>query len=118
MILEALLVFFLNMAIKMRIDRLDGVGEIVWSDDAALKGILKGFFEELALKPKSSAFAEPLNVCFRQHLLSCRRADFFDLNHAIVHTYPSEAPELPIIRQRLGKHVEDLYNAIRQSTQV
>ena len=118
MILEALLVFFLNMAIKMRLDRLDGVGEIVWSDDAALKGILKGFFEALALKPKVSAFTEPLNECFRQHLLSCRRADFFDLNQALVCTYPSKAPEVPVIRQHLGKHVEDLYNGIRQLEKV
>ncbi|MBW2603056.1 MAG: hypothetical protein JRE28_01910 [Deltaproteobacteria bacterium] len=118
LILEALLVFFLNMAIKMRIDRLDGVGKIVWSDDAALKGILKGFFEALALKPEISVFAEPLNDCFRQHLLSCSRADFFDLNHAIVHTYPLQAPEVPVIRQHLGKHVEGLYNSIRQLEKV
>ncbi len=114
LILEALLVFFLNMAIKMRIDRLDGVGEIVWSDDAALEGILKGFFEALALKPEISVFEEPLNDCFRQHLLSCCRADFFDLNHAIVHTYSSQAPEVPVIWQHLEKHVEGLYNSIRQ----
>jgi hypothetical protein len=113
-ILEALLVFFFNMAIKMRIDRLDGVGEIVWSDDVALKGILKGFFEGLALKPLFSVFSEPLDHCFREHLLSCRREDFFDLNRAIVCTYPSQAPEVPVIRQHLGKHVEDLYNAVRQ----
>lgn len=118
LILEALLVFFFNMAIKMRIDRLDGVGDIVWSDDVALKGILKGFFEALALKPLICAFAESLSDCFRQHLLSSSRADFFDLNHAIVHTYPSQAPEVPVIRQHLGKHVEDLYNAIRQLEQV
>jgi len=114
LIVEALLVFFLNMAIKMRIDRLDGVGDIVWSDDVALKGILKGIFEALALKPKISAFAEPLNECFRQHILSCSPADFFDLNQALVCTYPLQAPEVPVIRQHLGKHVEDLYNAIRQ----
>jgi hypothetical protein len=118
LILEALLVFFLNMAIKMRIDRLDGVGEIVWSDDVALKGILKGFFEALALNPLISVFAEPLNDCFRQHILSCGWADFFDLNHAIVHTYPSQAPEVPVIRQHLEKHVEDLYNSIRQLEKV
>jgi len=118
LILEALLVFFLNMAIKMRIDRLDGVGDIVWSDDVALKGILKGFFEALALKPEISVFAEPLNDGFRQHLLSCSRADFFDLNHAIVRTYPSQAPEVPVIRQHLEKHVEDLYNSIRQLEKV
>jgi len=118
LILEALLVFFLNMAIKMRIDRLDGVGEIVWSDDVALRGILKGFFEALALKPIISVFEEPLDHCFRQHLLSCSRADFLDLNYAIVHTYPLQAPEVPVIRQHLGKHVEGLYNSIRQLEKV
>ena len=114
LILEALLVFFLNMAIKIRIDRLDGVGEMVWSDDVSIKGILKGFFEGLALKPIISVFEEPLNHCFKNHLLSCSRSEFFDLNHAIVHTYPLKAPEVPVIRQHLGKHVEHLYNAIGQ----
>jgi hypothetical protein len=118
LILEALLVFFLNMAIKMRIDRLDGVGDIVWSDDVALKGILIGFFEALALKPEISVFTEPLSDCFRQHLLSCSRADFFDLNHAIVRTYPSQALEVSVIRQHLGKHVKGLYNSIRQLEKV
>jgi hypothetical protein len=117
LILEALLVFFLNMAIKMRIDRLDGVGEIVWSDDVALKGILKGLFEALALKPNISVFSESLDNCFRKHLLSCSGEDFFDLNCGIVQTYPLQAPEIPVIRQHLGKHVEDLYNAIRQLEQ-
>jgi len=114
MILEALLVFFLNMAIKMRIDRLDGVGEIVWSDDVALKGIRNGFFEGLALKPDIEVFAKPLDDCFRQHLLDCSPADFMDLNNAIVHGYPSQSPEVPVIRRYLEKHVEDLYNCIRQ----
>ncbi len=114
LIIEALLVFFLNMAIKIRIDRLNGVGEIVWSDDVALQGILKGFFEALALKPEISVFTEPLSDCFRQQLLSCSRADFFDLNHAIVHTYPSQAPEIPVIRKHLEKHIKDLYKSIRQ----
>lgn len=114
LILEALLVFFLNMAIKMRIDRLDGVGDIVWSDDIVLKGILEGFFEGLALKPMIGEFPVPLDGCFRQHLLSCSWEDFFDLNHAIVRSYPPQAPEIPVIRQHLGKHADDLYNAIRQ----
>ena len=98
----------------MRIDRLDGVGEIVWSDDVALKGILKGFFDALALKPELSVFKGPLNDGFRQHLLACNRADFLDLNHAIFQTYPSQAPEVPVIRQHLEKHVEGLYSSIRQ----
>ena len=113
-ILEALLVFFFHMAIKMRIDRLDGVGEIVWSDNVALSEILKGLFEGLALKPSVGVFAESMADCFRRHLLACSPADFLELNHAIVQGYPSQAPEIPVIRLHLGQHIEDLYNAVRQ----
>lgn len=113
-ILEALLVFLLNTAIKMRLDRLDGVGDIVWSADVVLKGILKGFFEGLALKPETSVFAKPLDHCFMQHLLSCSLKDFVELNHAIAHTYPLQAPEISVIQKHLGKHIKDLYDAVRQ----
>ncbi len=113
-VLEALLIFFFNMAIKIRIDRLDGVGEIAWSDKIALKGMLKGFFEGLALKPPAGMLQAPLVDCFRQHFLACSPADFSDLNHAIARGYPSQAPEAPVIRRHLANHIEDLYEAVRQ----
>jgi hypothetical protein len=112
-ILEALLVFFLNLAIRMRLDRLDGVGKIVWSDDSALKGTLEGFFEGLTLKPKIIPFTKPLVSCFRHHLLSCSRAELLDLNRSIVQAYHSQAPEVPVIKQHLTQHVEGLYHAIQ-----
>ncbi len=112
--LEGLLVFFFNMAIKMRIDRLDGIGEIAWSDSVALLGILKGFFEGLAMKPPSGVFKATLADCFRQHLLDCSLSDFSDINCAIVQRYPSKGPEVPVIRRHLGEHIEDLYNAVRK----
>ena len=114
LILEALLVFFLNLTIKMRLDRLDGVGEIVWSGDIAVQGTLKGFFEGLDLKPQVSLFTEPLADCFRTHLLSCAHRDLLDLNRSIAKTYHPKAPETPVIRHHLEQHVDDLYNAIRQ----
>jgi hypothetical protein len=118
MILEALMVFFMNMAIKMRIDRLNGVGEMAWADKIALMGILKGFFEGLALKPPVYGFEAPLDDCFRQHLLACSAADFSDMHHAIVRGYPSQASEVPVIRRHLARHIEDLYNAARQLEKV
>jgi len=114
LILEALLVFFLNLTIKMRLDRLDGVGEIVWSGDIAVQATLKGFFEGLDLKPQVSQFTEPFADCFRTHLLSCTYTDLLDLNRSIAKTYHPKAPETPVINQHLDQHVDDLYNAIRQ----
>ncbi len=113
-ILESLLVFFLNLSVKMRIDRLDGVGEIVWSDDIAVKGVLKGFFEGLVSKPPIRSFPGSLADGFRQHLLACTYEDLLDLNSAMVQAYHSMAPEVPVIRQNLKQHVEDLYRAIEQ----
>lgn len=112
-ILEALLVFFLNMAIKMHLDRLDGVGKIVWSDEIEFTGILKGFLEGLAIKPMMGRFAHALIHSFQQHLLSCTYADLMDLNVAIIQTYHPKSPERPVIRKHLKQHVNDLYKAIR-----
>lgn len=43
----AMIYFFLDTTIRMRLDRLDGVGETVWLDDFAVTAAVKGFFEGL-----------------------------------------------------------------------
>jgi hypothetical protein len=115
LILEALLVFFLNLAIRMRLDRMDGVGEIVWSDDIAVEGTLKGFFEGLALKPPIVSIPGPLTDCFRNHLLSCSQSDLFVLSQAMVDAYNPQSREIPVIKKNLKKHVKILFNAIKQN---
>ena len=44
LILQALLIFFLNLSVRMRLDRHDGVGDIVWADRLAVQSTLDGFF--------------------------------------------------------------------------
>ncbi|MEA1946856.1 MAG: hypothetical protein U9N83_06080 [Thermodesulfobacteriota bacterium] len=116
LILEALLVFFLNLAIRMRIDRLDGVGEIVWSDDTSVDGILKGFFEGLALKSTIVSIPGPLIDCFRNHLLSCSQSDLFGLSQAMVDAYNPQSPEIPVIKKNLKRHVKILFDAIKTTS--
>jgi len=116
LILEALLVFFLNLAIRIRLDRLDGVGEIVWSDDTWVDGILKGFFESLALKPTIVSIPGPLIDCFRNHLLSCSQSDLFGLSQAMVDAYNPQSPEIPVIKKNLKRHVKILFNAIKMAS--
>jgi hypothetical protein len=45
--LTALLVFFLNLTIRNRLDRLDGTGLPVWADAAVVPETVKGFFDAL-----------------------------------------------------------------------
>jgi hypothetical protein len=35
-ILDALVIFFIHLSVRMRLDRLDGVNEVVWAPDACL----------------------------------------------------------------------------------
>ncbi|MBW2567990.1 MAG: hypothetical protein JRD93_00260 [Deltaproteobacteria bacterium] len=113
MILEALLVFLLNLSIRMRIDRIDGTGDIVWSDDIAVQGILKGFFQGLRRKDKTDSFSDSFDTCFHDYLLSsCTEKDFYDLSSAIINSYNPAAPEIPVIKQNIKKHAEVLYKAI------
>ncbi|MGD9083307.1 MAG: hypothetical protein PVH72_07215 [Desulfobacterales bacterium] len=118
LILEALLVFFLNLAIRMRLDRLDGVGEIVWSDDIAVEGTLKGFFEGLALKPPIDPIPGSLMDRFRNHLLCCSQSDLLGLSQAMVDAYHPQSPEIPVIKKNLKRHVNILFNTIRQKQEI
>ncbi|MEA3279680.1 MAG: hypothetical protein U9Q38_03655, partial [Thermodesulfobacteriota bacterium] len=113
MILEALLVFLLNLSIRMRLDRIDGVGDIVWSDDIAVQGTLKGFFQGLRRKGSTGLFSDSFDTYFHDYLLSsCAEKDFYDLSLAIVNSYNPLAPEIPVLRQNIKKHAEVLFNAL------
>ena len=113
MILEALLVFLLNLSIRMRLDRIDGIGDIVWSDDIAVKGTLKGFFQGLRGKNSIGLSSDSFDTYFHDYLLSsCTEKDFHDLSLSIVNSYNPLAPEIPVIRDNIRKHAEVLFNAI------
>ena len=113
-VLEGLLLFFLNLSIRMRLDRLDGTGNIVWSDNIAVQGTLNGFLKGLSLKDSCAQFSDPLDFCFYKTLSSCDEDDLFDLSKLIVDSYSRNAPEIPIVRENLKEHVHTLYRAVNR----
>lgn len=52
----AIVYFFLNLTIRMRLDKLDGVGETVWAGDFSVDAATKGFFEALRLMKGGDRF--------------------------------------------------------------
>ncbi|MBN1833717.1 MAG: hypothetical protein JW896_16565 [Deltaproteobacteria bacterium] len=48
--LEPILFFLLNMTVRMRIDRFEGMGDPVWAWASILPAVLSGFFEGLRQK--------------------------------------------------------------------
>ena len=113
-ILQALLIFFLSLSIYMRLDRLDGIGEMVCSDSIAVEPTLIGFLEALAIKPDVPSLPDSPMACFMAYLASCTEGDLFDLATAIVNRFDPRMPGLTVIKENIRPHVEDLYASIQQ----
>ncbi len=110
--MNALLVFFLNLTIRMRLDRLDGTDELAWSDDITVPGSLLGFLEGLAQKPGIAMLPGPIDVCFMYQFANHTQSDLLDISRTILDAYSPQAPEVPFIRQHLHKHMVVLRQAI------
>ena len=113
-ILQALLIFFLNLSTHIRLDRLDGIGEMVWSDINAVEATLIGFLEALSMKPDIPSLPDSPMACFAAYLASCTRGDLIDLTAAIVNRFNPRMPGLKVVKKNLQQHVETLYAAIQQ----
>ena len=110
LILQALLVFFLNLSLRMRLDRLDGTGEMMWSDKAAVESTLIGFLEALSIKPNIVALPDSALACFIAYLSACKHEDLLGLFQAIVDRFNPKMPELPLIKKNISEHAETLYH--------
>jgi uncharacterized protein YsxB (DUF464 family) len=114
LILQALLIFFLNLSIRMRLDRYDGVGDIVWADGPVVQSTLDGFFDGLALKPSVASMPDSLDNCFRYYLSVCTKEDLYELSNALVEKFNRRAREVRVVKQHLKEHVEELSRVIGQ----
>ena len=112
LILQASLIFFLNLSVRMRLDRYDGVGDIVWADGLTVQSTLDGFFDGLALKPPVASMPGSLDKCLRYYLSVCNQEDLYELSKAAVKTFNRRAPEVRIIKQNLKEHVAELNRVI------
>ena len=96
----------------MRLDRLDGVGDVIWADNIAVQSTLAGFLEGLALKPRIPLLPGTIAKCFSYYLSVCTKEELHDLSKAVINTFHQQAPEIPVIKQHLTEHVEVLSQAL------
>ncbi|MBA4366566.1 MAG: hypothetical protein C0403_02890 [Desulfobacterium sp.] len=104
-IMENMLVFFLILSIRMRIDRLDGVKEIIWAEDFSVLETLNGFFEGLEEMSLERTRGIPLAECFEYYIFSMEDKDLVKVTEGIVDHYHIKAEERKIIQKNLKEHV-------------
>ncbi len=109
----AVLAFFLSLTLNMRLDRMDGVAEVVWLDEFALAGAVKGFFE--ALQNKAGGQNDPGRPADLLALLQTFTSEEYQQLYAQLLTCISSdgEQEAAIIQRRLPRHTEQLCRVIQ-----
>jgi len=109
----AIIVFLANLSIRMRLDRLDGVGEIVWAPDSSVEPTVIGFMHALRRKHEDREFDERIIDVFCDTVKQLSPSELTKMFQAVVESYDSKAPDIPIINNNLVDHIFSVYKAIQ-----
>ncbi|MEW6416902.1 MAG: hypothetical protein AB1480_02140 [Nitrospirota bacterium] len=99
--------FFLNITTRMRLDKLDGLGEVVWADDTCLEAAVAGFLEALKLKEELKDYIGSVEE-FLGLLKSFGEEELKITFNSIIDLYTGEE-DLPVLIENLDEHVRKLY---------
>jgi hypothetical protein len=114
LVLHALLLFLLNVSIRMRLDRIDGVGEMVWADTPAVVGTLVGFFKGLRVKARTGTIPDSFVDSFKTYLKQISRNDLLELLKAMLNRWDKSSPDTLLAKQFLKTHADDIKHTIDQ----
>lgn len=107
----ALFYFLLHLSIQMRLDKLDGVGEIAWADEPCIDATLAGFLQALEMKKD---FLDSLGSTrsFLKLLKSFSRDDLEQTFRAVAAQF-EETKDFPVIARNLAEHISRFYLTLR-----
>jgi len=110
----AVVYFFLNLTVRMRLDKLDGVGKTVWAGDFCVNAITEGFFD--AIKVMEAEGGYPLgraeDLC--SLLKSFGEEEVKNLFNPLHNWYQEGDPaDFSVIQANLRSHVNLLCHALQ-----
>ena len=107
----ALCYYLLNLTIRMRLDKLDGLGEVVWAGDTCVKATLTGFFEALKLKGElKNYFAQEED--FGSLLQSFSQEELKAIFNPLIDQYRG-TEDFPVIMSNIDRHVSEIYTTLQ-----
>ena len=92
----------------MRVDRLDGVGEVVWAEDYCLEGVVAGFFEGLARGEERGKRGMVSVKEIEKVSCSFSRDEWLQLLVELLETYEFSEEELSLISEHGDGHIDSL----------
>lgn len=112
--LVAAIQFLLNLCLRMRLDRRDGVGGPAWLDDFAVPAAVEGFFAGLSATAATNRFMLGSVADFLEIMQSFDSREIFDMYESLLEIYAEEdQDDFRLIQARLSAHAEKLHEALQ-----
>ena len=111
-VFQGLVLFLVNLSLRMRIDRIDGTGRYHLVHSDAIKTTLTGFFRALGHKTINGCTHKTLQKSFCDFLVQFDANDFKHILTLILNAHPHPEMEEKLIQKNLDSHAKDLYHAI------
>jgi len=110
---DAVTLFLANLTLRMRLDRSDGIGDILWGPPHSVEDTIFGFVSGLRAQLQegrvSKSFLEEIAVRLKT-LAPDHLADIFT---CVIDSYDPGAPDLQIIQHNSAEHVFQVFRALR-----
>lgn len=114
-LLDALAVFFMRSSLWMRLDRVDGVGALVWAGDHTVAPMWQGFIQGLESIARRNDFPVSFVEGVRHYFARHQCNDWQEIGEAIVGRCAADLPEAALMSAHLGAHVAVLRQSIHSS---
>ncbi len=108
-ILPSLLFFFMNLTLRMQMDRMDGVRESVFLGDKVLKTTVDGFLTALDTKDPTGDLREGFKEFFQGFSLE----QLMLMVIQVLEDWPPSARELPVIQNHLHSHCDQICSIVK-----
>jgi hypothetical protein len=102
-ILPSLLVFFFNLSLRMRLDRLNGTGEAVMLGDGVIKATVDGFLDALDEKSKAYEYGD-LKRIFISFFNGFDLDQMMSIGFAAQDSWVANPAESRLIRENIESH--------------
>lgn len=113
-LLDNLIAFCLHLSIGMRLDRLDGVMDVVWAPETCLEPVIDGFFKGLHLTSRLSGFPDTFSRLFQEYCCHQSEGQLIEMATQMVEVlYDGKGEERRIIDRHLERHVVQIGHFIR-----
>jgi hypothetical protein len=113
--LVAAIHFLLNLGLRIRLDRLAGVGEPVWLGTFAVHAAVAGFFTGLAATRKNDRLRIGPVGEFLEIMQSFDTQEIYDMYESLLEIYAEEdQDDFRLIQEELADHAAELYEVLQE----